>query len=81
MRALISLTFETEGTDWTNQVTSFGLKADGWPDRNVDNVLKNRDTAHPRLSQALVADDLKFGKATQFCKFTKDKQLELPVSP
>jgi hypothetical protein len=48
----------------------------GAGDRNVDNVLSIWETAHPRLIEALVADGLKIGKAMQFCKLPKDKQLE-----
>ncbi|MGA7754565.1 MAG: hypothetical protein WCB05_17160 [Candidatus Sulfotelmatobacter sp.] len=45
-------------------------------DRNVHNVSKIWETAHPRLIQALVAGDLKIGKAIQHCNLTKDKQLD-----
>jgi hypothetical protein len=45
-------------------------------DRNVDNVLRIWERAHPRLIEALVVGDLKIDKAMQYCKSPKDKQLE-----
>ena len=45
-------------------------------DRNVDNVLRIWEIAHPRLIEALVVGDLKIGKAMQYCKSPRDKQLE-----
>jgi len=45
-------------------------------DRNVDNVLRICERAHPRLIEALVVGDLKIGKVMQYCKSSKDKQLE-----
>jgi hypothetical protein len=44
--------------------------------RNVSNVKKIREVAHPRLKEALQDGTLKINRAMQFCKLPRAEQLE-----
>jgi hypothetical protein len=51
-------------------------RAAGVGDRNVSNVRKILETAHPRLIEALQNGTLKISRAMQFCDLPKAEQLE-----